>query len=510
MPRQPNVVFILADQHNAKFLGCKDHPDVQTPHLDALAAGGVRFDNAVTQNPICTPSRVSWLSGQYCHNHGYYGLQGPTPNGLPSVIGHFRRAGYATAAIGKIHCPDYWVEDVCDVFHETCDSSVGGRSKAYADFLDQRGKTDLEDNIHMRDFGRDGHQSVEGRPSPLTFEESQEGWIASQGVEFMRQAAAKDRPFFLHASFPRPHECTAPSQEFWDLYQTDQLTLPPSADGDVSAKSPDFLKAVAHWRSAGWTLIEPKTFEAGRLRKLHGYLAAVSQVDHAVGQLLAFLAESGLDDNTIVVYSADHGEFACEHDMMEKAPGIGSDAVTRIPMIWRWAGKFAAGHVAEEIVEAVDLANTLCGLADLEAMPTADGKDISPLLQGAAGEVRSIGVTENPWSRSIRKGKYRLVWYPREMYADQHPGGFGELYDLEADPWEMTNLYFQPDYLELIHETQAEYLDWLITSTRPVTVMADADHTPLHLSIHRGLTRVQHDGKVSADVIRRHGWTSYI
>lgn len=91
---RPNVLFILSDQHNAKVLGHKGHPVVRTPHLDRMAAEGVRFDTAICQNPICTPSRMSFLSGQYCHNHGYYGLSGPNPNGLPSILGHFRQAGH--------------------------------------------------------------------------------------------------------------------------------------------------------------------------------------------------------------------------------------------------------------------------------------------------------------------------------------------------------------------------------------------------------------------------------
>ena len=103
--KQPNILFILSDQHNAKVLGHKGHPDARTPNLDRMAAEGVRFENAITQNPICTPSRVSWLSGQYCHNHGYYGLFGPSPKGLPTVLGHFRKAGYRTAAIGNTQFP---------------------------------------------------------------------------------------------------------------------------------------------------------------------------------------------------------------------------------------------------------------------------------------------------------------------------------------------------------------------------------------------------------------------
>lgn len=209
---KPNILFILADQHNAKVLGHQGHPDVRTPHLDRLAAEGVRFDNAICQNPICTPSRTCFLSGQYCHNHGYYGLSGPNPNGLPNILGHFRLAGFRTAAIGKIHCPEYWIEDDADVFHETCGCSIGGRSKAYEQFLRERGKLELEDHIGLTEFGDRGIQSMEGRPSPLTFEESQEGWIAAQTIAFMKESAVAGRSFFAHASLPRPHQCTAPSE----------------------------------------------------------------------------------------------------------------------------------------------------------------------------------------------------------------------------------------------------------------------------------------------------------
>ncbi|HIM11622.1 TPA: hypothetical protein EYM26_12575, partial [Candidatus Poribacteria bacterium] len=103
MSSKPNILFIISDQHNAKILGHKGHSNVKTPHLDQLATKGVRFENAITQNPICTPSRVSFLSGQYCHNHGYYGLSGPNPNGLPNLFSHFRQYGYMTSAVGKIH-----------------------------------------------------------------------------------------------------------------------------------------------------------------------------------------------------------------------------------------------------------------------------------------------------------------------------------------------------------------------------------------------------------------------
>ena len=509
MSKQPNVLFMISDQHNAKILDHRGHPNVRTPNLDRMASEGVRFDSAITQNPICTPSRVSYLSGQYCHNHGYYGLSGPNPGGLPSVLGHFRRAGYRTSAIGKIHCPEYWVEDDADTFHETCGCSIGGRSADYTRFLQERGKEELEDHVAMRVFGRAGMQSMEGWPSKLEFEESQEGWIASQTIAFMERAREEGRPFFAHASFPRPHQCTAPSEPFWSMYGGLELTLPPNADYDMAAKAPHMKRAADNWRRGEWALVEPKTFEAARLRKLRGYLGAVSQVDHAAGLLLDWLRERGLEEDTIVIYASDHGDYACEHGIMEKAPGICADAITRVPFIWHWPGHFEAGHVASEIVESVDTAPTLCALAGLDALETADGKDVSHLLRGEAGEVHRIGVTEFPWSKSVRKGRYRLVYYPPPMFADEYPDGFGELYDLQEDPWEMRNLYFEPAYQDTARELLRELLDWSVTTTRPCTA-----HPLPRVGGPQTLARfhctVNADGKVHPDRLRQMHMDNYL
>ena len=506
---RPNVLFILSDQHNAKVLGHKGHPDVKTPNLDRMATEGVRFDNAITQNPICTPSRVSWLSGQYCHNHGYYGLSGPNPKGLPTVLGHFRKAGYHTAAIGKIHCPENWVEADTDLFHETGGCSIGGRSSEYAAYLEEKGLTDLEDHGALNEFGARGRQTVEGRPSKVSYEDGQEGWTVRKSTEFMRQCSQDNIPFFAHVSLPKPHQCYTPAKQFWDLYDESKLTLPPNADYEMKDKAPHLRSSAENWRNHEWQLFEPKTFEAGRLRKLHGYLGNISHVDHAVGELLDWLDENNLSENTIVVYSSDHGDYACEHGIMEKAPGICSDAITRIPMIWRWPERFKAGHVADEIVETVDLTHTLCALTGLDAMETADGKDISHMMRGESRAVRSIGVTEFAWSKSVRKGKYRLVYYPKEMFPDEYPEGFGELYDIEDDPWEMRNLWFDPEHADLIHELQSDLTNWIITTTRPVTILPHATATSPQSTTRYG-NAVNSDGKIHPGRVGTVEYRNYI
>jgi choline-sulfatase/uncharacterized sulfatase len=496
-----NVIFILADQLSASCLGHAGHAQVSTPHLDSLAAEGVRFTDVVCSNPICTPSRVSFLSGQYCHNHLYYGLCGPNPDGLPSFLGQCRANGFHTAAIGKIHCPENWLEAHSDVFHETCKSSVGGRSPAYAAFLGSR--LDLEDHLLMPEFGERGRQSMDARPSPLTFEESQEGWIAAETVRQMQRARTAGKPFAIHMSLPRPHQCTSPSTEFWDRYAAVALELPPTADADTRAarKAPHFIEASDGWRRGAWALMEPRTFEAARRRKLRGYYAAISQVDAAVGLVLNHLRVSGLDRDTLVIFSTDHGEYVTAFGNMEKSPGICADAVTRIPLLVRSPGLPAARLVTAQ-VHAVDVAPTICALLGLEPLLTADGQDLSPLLRGEPGAASKhrVTVTEFAWSKALRKGPWRLVWYPPSLFAAEYPQGFGELYNLAEDPWECRNRWRDADCREVVVELERELLNWLVTTTRPRTTLGASRHPSLGAGAReRFRCWVQADGRIPGE-----------
>ena len=495
---KPNILFILSDQHSAQCLGMAGHPLVKTPNLDRLAAQGTWFPNAICQNPICTPSRVSYLSGQYCHNHGYFGNAGPNPGGLPNLLGHLRRCGYRTAAVGKIHCPEYWIEDNADFFRELYGNCSIGRAPEYTAYLQEKGLLELRDDGLYPEMTEPGQMNVDGRASNLPYEDSVEGYTVRQTIGFMEHAARDGQPFCAHASLPRPHSAYCPSEPFWSMYDDVDLELPPNTEYDMSLKPPTMRATRAAHARGSWTVFEPRTHEAGRRRKLQGYLGCVSQVDHAVGELLDWLDQAGLADDTIVFYGSDHGDYVAQHGLMEKAPGICSDAITRVPFIWRWPGRIAASHACEQLVEAVDVSTTLCALAGLEPMLTSDGKDISALLGGGTDPVRDIAVTENAWSKSVRKGKYRLVYYPPRMFADEFPDGFGELYDLDADPWEMRNLYFEPDYRELVEAMTRNLLDWLITTTRIRTIAPMKRDDDLGWQTHARHKAVVHaDGKIS-------------
>lgn len=463
MKHPPNILFLISDQHHNKCMGCAGHPQVLTPNLDRLAASGVRFTRAVTNSPICTPSRMCFLSGQYPHNHGYYGLSGQDPGPLPTVFGHFRAHGYRTAAIGKMHTPADWLDRDCDVFREVYGQHHPSGHSPYDDYLRERGLLEDRDDDFLQEQGPEPlHQCVEGRPSRLPYEHSVEGWCVKEAKSFI--ADTGDQPWLMQVSLPRPHQTYTPDQQFWDLYDHDTIWLPPNADADLSGKAPHLRKARAYFESQDGMLFEPRTYEAFRKRKQHAYLACVSQVDHAVGDLLANLPE-----NTLVIYTSDHGDYASEFGVLEKAPGICGDAVCRVPAIWSWKGRLPEGAVRDAVIQNIDLAPTLCSIAGLPGMPTADGEDLSPVLENGGDGPHAIGVTEHPWSKAVLKGDWRLVYYPRDFFEDGV--AFGELYNLAEDPWEMNNLWSNPKHRDKVCELERDLMDWLVTTTRVKTIL---------------------------------------
>lgn len=472
-PKRMNVVHVMSDQHHAGMMGCAGHPQAITPHLDQLAASGVRFTQAYTQNPICTPSRVTTLSGQYCHNHGYYGLAGPANFLLPSWLGHFKQHGYRTAAIGKLHLPNNpsnWILDHVDTFADSYEHPTKGHGQsAYFDGLEADGIRHLEDASK----NRTGHYSssampLDARPSDLPYERTQERWCVDQALQFIDEG--KQQPFCVHVALSRPHHPLFPQQQFWDMYPQD-IALPETINQDPSHRPAHFQKMWQWMRTYKWPFNQPgQTWIDGARRAWRGTLACITQVDDVMGHLLAGLEARGVRDNTIIVYHSDHGCYHGIHGLPEKAPGISSDDICRVPFIWHVPGVNKPGHVSDQLVELVDVANTLTHLCGLPAMTTTNGCDLSPLLRGDSTPVRNVAVTENPMSKSIRFGDFRLVHYQPEMFGQDT----GELYNLTLDPTESRNLYHDPAHAQIVHQGRQLLLEWLIRTTRYRTMWPSA------------------------------------
>jgi choline-sulfatase/uncharacterized sulfatase len=463
-----NVLVVLADQLNANWLGCAGHPQAKTPHLDAFASSGMQFSRAYCQNPICTPSRVSILSGQYCQNHGYYGLSGPAPQGLDNLFRHFRAHGYRTAAYGKLHLPESprnWIADDVDEFgdsYETADGRFG--ASEFLQGLKEKGLRDLEDSWHNeREYGQPSI-AIDAMPSKLPLEETQEMWSARKAMEFIRQNTS--RPFCIQIAFQKPHHPLLPNPRFWEMYPAD-LDLPPDWNADPGHRPPQFRKRWQEWHEyRGEYGREGESFEDLARRCWRGTLACVSQIDYVFGQLMEFLKANGLEDNTIVVFGSDHGAYHGHLGILEKAPGICSEAVCRVPMIWRVPRQTPAGSRCGQLVENVDMAPTLTALCGLPGMDSADGLEISNLLRGEDSAVREVSVTENVWSKALRWKHWRFIHYQRAAFggADE-----GELYNLADDPHESRNLYADPGHAPVVEACRRLLLEWLISTRRTVT-----------------------------------------
>lgn len=457
----PSILIIKSDQHNARCLGANGHRQVKTPNLDGLAREGVNFTQAFVQNPICTPSRMCYLTAQYPHNHGMYGLRQANAvsfsSTLPSIFSEFRKLGYRTGIVGHVHVPDEWLQPHCDQYRDMYPD--GSEGDPYAYYLKDKGLLDKRDDIAL-----DGVvQSLDARASELSFDDSSDGYVLRSFCQFMDSLPA-DQPFLYQMDPVHPHQCWIPTREFWDLYEGVDLELPPSADEDLSSKPSNQARTLKAHHGYPW-LFEPKTYGAGRLRKLRGYYGCISQVDHMVGLALSKLRDTGREENTLVIYCSDHGDFALEHGFVEKAPGISYDAILRTPLIWRWpAGGLKTGLAVSELVESVDLFPTICSLLGVPAPDTVDGMDISPMLRGDTRPVRDFVVAEFPLSRTIRTKEWKLCHRPSGMHNEKRDAG--ELYHVSEDPWEMKNLFGDPKYQGVREELRRTLFDWTQITTR--------------------------------------------
>jgi choline-sulfatase/uncharacterized sulfatase len=447
MDEQPNILFVMSDQFNARCFSYVGHPDAKTPNLDRLAADGVRFENAYTQSPICTPSRISFLSGLYPSTHGYYGLYGCEPaQPMTNLFEHFADHGYRTGALGKLHTPRYWIERSCQfVYDEFIE---------HPKYLEAVGLYDVNDNRRFSGW-RDGQAST------LPLEHSCEAVLAKQAIRFIRNQGEpadrgrNDAPWLAWVSFSRPHSPLTPSEPFASMYAPDSVTLPPSADLDYLATQPHRIRQVPRTHAAP----EPGDVET----MLSAYLGLVSQVDYGIGLILDELDSQGLLESTVIVFTADHGDYAGEFGLWSKFGGISTRAITRVPLIVRLPDGARKDVTESGIVETIDLFPSLSEIAKIEMPDHVQGRSFSPLLQSAdSTPIRDSALTENARRKAIATREWRYV----ANIGDQPH----ELYDQINDPWEMRNVIDDPAYAEIAQDMLRRLLDRIVCARRPITM----------------------------------------
>lgn len=406
--KKPNVLFIMSDQHNALALGCYGNSEISTPNLDRIAKNGVHFQNAFCTTAQCVPSRYSIWTGRYARSTGTYGNGNGQNAGENTVADLFDKAGYVTGTIGKHHM-QMSKENQNHGFNLV--SVPGDRAKPV---------TPLPyDEIHP------GRSEV--GESPMPNEKHTCGLVSHEVIQFIDKN--KDKPFVLWCSFQGPHTPITPSAPWSRQYDPMKLTLPPNHDS-------------VDWKVPGMEVLINKSGkysqEIYHKETLAFYYGLISQIDYNIGLILNELDKLGLTENTIIVYTADHGEMMSEHKSWTK--GItGYDATVRVPLIIKYPDHFSGGKVNNELVSSIDLLPTFLDLSGQKIPKNIEGKSLVGLMTGnsiwrdyAFSEIGSSTQNSVITVRGITE-KYILFRKKGKVEYEQ-------FFDLKTDPWEMKNL----------------------------------------------------------------------
>ncbi len=469
---RPNVLLITSDQQHFNTLGCLN-PEIRTPNLDALAAGGTLFERAYCPNPTCTPTRASLITGKYPSQHGAYSLGTKLPETEHTVGEDFRAAGYRAALVGKAHFqpldsteefpslesypilqdldfwrdfdrPFYGFEHVELARNHTDEAHVG---QHYALWMEEKGFTEWREHFSKPTGTRDPQQHTWSIPEEYHYNT----WIAERTNALMEGYARQQEPFFLWASFFDPHPSYLVPEPWDRMYDPKKLTVPQVTEGEHAANPPHFQLTqmekpdFSAYQEPGGNachgfhshLRDPKRLA----RDIAVYYGMVSCLDKYVGRILDRLGALGLAENTLVVFTTDHGHLFGQHGLVAKGAFHYEDLI-KIPFLVRWPGRVPAGRRCGALQTLVDLPQTLLSACGIPAPRTMTGADQMPVWCGEAERVRDHILVENrhqPTTIHVKTyvdERYKLTVYFQRDY--------GELFDLAEDPGERRNLWDAP------------------------------------------------------------------
>lgn len=463
LPAKPqNVLLIMTDQHRPGALGIRGDTVARTPNLDGLARGGVSFDHAYCTDPVCVPSRASLLTGLYAHNHKAYDNTTPWPFEHKTVAHAFGRAGYMTALIGKMHFVDAQTHgfdyrlDFND-WYQYLGPKTRLRAEEIVDPNSGSGLPQIDDL--WRDHGdpwtgviendnREGYVAV-GHISPLAEEDHFESFVARESIRFLKNHGTK-QPFFLTCSFLKPHDPFMPAERFAKMFHAGEMNLPATWNKTDLSRVPRFVADNIRYNWATPEVVAP---EQAKLR-IALYYAGLAQADDCVGKVLQALHDLGLAEDTVVLYTSDHGEMLGTHSLWQK--NFFYDPSAGVPLIVRAPGITPENAVCKTPVSLVQMFQTLTDLCGLPAPPRLDGASFMDALRKPqeTKETEIFAELNLPGPQAgymIRAGDLKYCYYPNDM---------PELYDLAADPDEMKNLALLPEYKKQAAEMQARLFAW--------------------------------------------------
>jgi arylsulfatase len=476
---RPNILFIMTDQHRWDCLGANGNELIKTPNLDRLAAQSANFTHFFVQAPVCVPSRASFFTGRYPHSHRNRVNYTPLDRGEVMMQSRLRDAGYATASVGKLHLYPPTKQEAQRTGYDTVELHDAAPSlDRFSDYIAWRNQHDPLAARPHRALAKDIPQGKNPFRQAIDAKYSETTWTGERTRHHIRSLAAGGKPFFLFSSFWKPHSPFEAPQPFDAMYDDIEIPLPEQMTLEQIMRLPTPLRTLI--------LRFKPSFETDRERlqwMYRSYYGAISHIDREVGLILNELDAAGVADNTIVVFSSDHGDQMLEHGLMGK--NCFFESSVRVPFMIRFPGHVrAAQH--DELVESVDLLPTLFELAGVPEPYENQGRSLIGLISTAGGNYspRQAVFSENvipeviaggresfefikgQGIRGIRHPDAKMVRTKRWKYV-YYPEGFEELYDLQTDPNEMNNLADVAEQREQIYEMKDRLLHWLTTADEP-------------------------------------------
>ena len=464
-----NILLITSDQQHWRTLG-QNNPEIQTPALDRLAGQGTTFTRAYCPNPTCTPTRASLITGKYPSQHGAYSLGTKLPESERTVGDIFQEAGYRTALVGKAHFQplqsteeypsleayptlqdlDFWQDfegpfygfDHVELARNHTDEAHVGQH--YALWMEEKGLSNWREY-----FLQPTGTVVEQRRKWLIPEEYHyNAWIAERSRALISEHKDAEQPFFLWASFFDPHpKYLAP--EPWDtMYDPNEITVPSVKPGEhennppqlqlTQRPDPDF-SAWQEANGSGCHGFHSHLHDRGELAKdIACYYGMVSCMDKYIGQIVEHLDQLGLAEETLVVFTSDHGHYFGQHGLVAKGAFHYDDGL-RVPMIARLPGRIPAGDTSESLQSLVDYAPTFLDYSEITIPDEMTGLSQRAVWGGDETGAREHVIIENrhqPTTLHLKTyidGRYKIT-----LYFDRE---YGEIYDLREDPGEVENLW---------------------------------------------------------------------
>ena len=436
--KAPNVLFLMSDDLNTALSGF-GHPQCKTPELDKLAERGMRFENMHCQYPVCGASRASLMSGLYPYTNGTLGNAGTLRGNMPDVLTMsqlFRKNGYRVGRVSKIYHMGIPGEIIAG-------TAIRDDPHSWDEVVNikapEQNAPGVSTHWSPKDKGSQTFEGVEAEGDDLVHAD---GMAASHAIDFLKRH--KDKPFFLACGFVRPHVPLVAPKKYFDLYDRNAMIAPVVPENDLE----DVPEIIRNYKRNSTSYGVTPELHKGLLE---AYYASISYMDAQVGRVLDALEELGLADNTIVVFTSDHGYLLGHHHKFQKQHLF--EESTRVPFIVSvpWMKK-QRGKTTKHITELIDLYPTLANLSGLKAPKNLHGTSMVPLLKNPSSNdwKKDLAFTiSRSGGESIRTHEWRFTQW-----------GFGaggmELYDLRKDPGEFTTLAGDPSYDKPFNKLKAQ------------------------------------------------------